>query len=259
MTVARASSARESLRPRLATLQSSGENAGDIRYNTTSVETLSMANPALPCRLRHGPGDCSHLPPSDAGQRHQRGIHLPAGDSLCFRLLGPLRFHFHVARWPPSAFNYYFLPPVGTFTIADPQNWVALTAFLVTAITASRLSEQARRRARDANRRRQEIERLYAFTQQMLVAGGVVELLNAIPRHIVESFEVQDAALYLANRDAVYRSGRDFRELDDDQLKAVMARGEAGSRSGPASVLCAGADGGAAGGEPWAFRRGSGA
>jgi len=124
-------------------------------------------------------------------------------------------------------FNYYFLPPLRTLTIADPENWVALTAFLVTAITASRLSEQARRRARDANRRRQEIERLYAFTQQMLVAGSVVELLNAIPRHIVESFEVQDAALYLANRDAVYRSGGDFRELDGDQLKAIMARGEA--------------------------------
>jgi two-component system sensor histidine kinase KdpD len=125
------------------------------------------------------------------------------------------------------AFNYYFLSSQGSLTIANPQNWVALTAFLVTAITASRLSAQARRRARDANRRRQEIERLYAFTQQMLVAGGVLELLNVIPRHIVESFEVQDAALYLASRDAVYRSGRDFRELDDDQLKAVMARGEA--------------------------------
>lgn len=124
------------------------------------------------------------------------------------------------------AFDYYFLPPLGTLAISDPQNWVALTAFLVTAITASRLSDQARRRARDANRRRLEIERLYAFSQQMLVAGSVLELLNAIPRHIVESFEVQDAALYLASRDAIYRSGRDFKELDDEQLKAVMARGE---------------------------------
>ena len=33
------------------------------------------------------------------------------------------------------AFNYFFLPPVGTLTIADPQNWVALFAFLVTSIT----------------------------------------------------------------------------------------------------------------------------
>jgi len=35
------------------------------------------------------------------------------------------------------AFNYFFLPPVGTLTIADPQNWVALLAFLVTSITGS--------------------------------------------------------------------------------------------------------------------------
>ena len=137
-----------------------------------------------------------------------------------------LRVSIFMSLLATFTFNYYFLPPLGTLTIADPQNWVALTAFLITAITASRLSEQARQRARDANRRRQEIERLYAFAQQMLVAGGVVELLNAIPRHIVESYEVQDAALYLADRDGIYRSGRDFRELDGEQLKVVMARGE---------------------------------
>jgi len=137
-----------------------------------------------------------------------------------------LRISIFMSLVATLSFNYYFLPPVGTFTVADPQNWVALIAFLVTAITASRLSDQARQRTRDANRRRHELERLYAFTQQMLVAGSVVELLNVIPRHIVESFEVQDAALYLASRDAVYRSGSDFRELDEDQLKAIMARGE---------------------------------
>src|ERR1700728_630114 len=37
-------------------------------------------------------------------------------------------------------FNYYFLPPVGTLTVQDPQNWVALGAFLITAVTASQLS-----------------------------------------------------------------------------------------------------------------------
>ena len=44
-------------------------------------------------------------------------------------------------------FNFFFLPPVYTFTIADPQNWIALTAFLVTAFTAGQLSERAKRRA----------------------------------------------------------------------------------------------------------------
>jgi two-component system sensor histidine kinase KdpD len=42
------------------------------------------------------------------------------------------------------AFNYYFLPPVGKFTVADPQNWVALFAFLVVSVSASSLSTRAR-------------------------------------------------------------------------------------------------------------------
>ncbi len=59
------------------------------------------------------------------------------------------------------AFNYYFLEPIGTLTIADEQNWVAFFAFLVTAITASQLSARAQRRAREATNRKQESERLY--------------------------------------------------------------------------------------------------
>jgi two-component system sensor histidine kinase KdpD len=44
--------------------------------------------------------------------------------------------------------NYFFFPPIGAFTIADPQNWVALFAFLATAIIASNLSAAAQARAR---------------------------------------------------------------------------------------------------------------
>jgi K+-sensing histidine kinase KdpD len=46
------------------------------------------------------------------------------------------RFSVFLAIIATLAFNYYFLPPIGTFTVADPQNWVALFAFLVTAATA---------------------------------------------------------------------------------------------------------------------------
>lgn len=58
-------------------------------------------------------------------------------------------------------FNFFFLPPVGTFTIADPQNWVALFAFFITAITVGQLSARARRRAQEAETGRREIKRLY--------------------------------------------------------------------------------------------------
>jgi len=49
-------------------------------------------------------------------------------------------------------FNFFFLPPIGTFTIADPQNWIALIAFLVVGITAGQLSAKAKRRAEEAEK-----------------------------------------------------------------------------------------------------------
>jgi two-component system sensor histidine kinase KdpD len=57
--------------------------------------------------------------------------------------------------------NYFFFQPVYTLTIADPQNWVALAAFLITALTVGELSSRAARRAEEAEAGRREIERLY--------------------------------------------------------------------------------------------------
>ena len=61
-----------------------------------------------------------------------------------------LRYALVMAIIATAAFNFFFLPPVGTFTIADPQNWIALFAFLVTAMVASNLAERARREAEGA-------------------------------------------------------------------------------------------------------------
>src|SRR5882672_2935186 len=37
-------------------------------------------------------------------------------------------------------FNYFFLPPFGTWVIEDPENWVALVTFLASSLIASQLS-----------------------------------------------------------------------------------------------------------------------
>src|SRR5215472_3058843 len=104
-------------------------------------------------------------------------------------------------------YNFYFMPPIGTFTIADPQNWVALFAFLVTAIVGSQLSVRIRREADTANQRRREIEKLYVFSQKLLGEGNVIRLLNAIPGHLMDTFEGSGASLLLADRNEFYRSG----------------------------------------------------
>ncbi len=75
-------------------------------------------------------------------------------------------------------FNYFFLPPLYTLTIADSQNWVALFAFLVTAVTVGQLSARAKRRAEEAEGGRQQIERLYHELQAAFERASHAEALR---------------------------------------------------------------------------------
>jgi len=138
-----------------------------------------------------------------------------------------LQYAISMAVVATLAYNYFFLEPVLRFTIADPQNWVALFAFLVTAIIASHLSERARREALQSNQRRHEVERLYAFSQQLLVSENVFGLLNNVPGYIVESFGVGGAAVFLENKQKTYFSDIAVQSsLPVEELKTVCGRGE---------------------------------
>ncbi len=82
-------------------------------------------------------------------------------------------------------FNFFFLPPFGTFTVAAPDNWIALAAFLITAVTAGQLSARAKRRAeeaekhgREAEERGREIERLYAELREAFKRASHAEALR---------------------------------------------------------------------------------
>ncbi len=124
------------------------------------------------------------------------------------------------------SFNYFFLPPVGTFTVTDPQNWVALLAFLLTSITGSQLSSRIRKEADEAHQRRREVERLYRFSRQLLGEGNVIQLMNAIPDYIAESFEAGAAELFLPQKDKFYRSGFGAAHLDEEKMKVAFLHDE---------------------------------
>jgi two-component system sensor histidine kinase KdpD len=105
-----------------------------------------------------------------------------------------------------ALFNYFFLPPVGTFTIADTQNWVALLAFLGTAIFASHLSNRIREETDEANARRREAEMLYRLGRQLLQPESVADLLNFIPSSVASAFNSPAVTLYFAGGDRIYLS-----------------------------------------------------
>jgi len=75
-------------------------------------------------------------------------------------------------------FNFFFLPPFGTFEIAATDNWIALLAFLITAVTAGQLSASAKRRAEEAESGRREIERLYAELRDAFERASHAEALR---------------------------------------------------------------------------------
>lgn len=138
-----------------------------------------------------------------------------------------LKYSAYTSVVATACFNFFFLPPLGTWTISDAQNWVALSVFLVTAMIASHLSDKARHEADISAKRRQEVERLYAFSQHLLVKENVLELLNELPKEVVDEFSVPAAAIFLAARQKVYYSDVAAHSLlSADELKMISARGE---------------------------------
>ncbi|MEK6285726.1 MAG: DUF4118 domain-containing protein [Acidobacteriota bacterium] len=79
-------------------------------------------------------------------------------------------------------FNFFFLRPLHTLTIADPDNWIALIAFLITAVTAGQLSARVKRRAEEAETGRREIERLYDELRSAFERASHAEALRQSER-----------------------------------------------------------------------------
>ena len=122
------------------------------------------------------------------------------------------------ARWSPRyavvvslvatvLYNYYFLPPVGTFTIADPQNWLALFAFLATGVIGSRLSQRARDEAEQARTRQREVELLLAVSRELLQTENIAELVHRLPELIHNASRALSVVLYLLEGDRLYQAG----------------------------------------------------
>jgi two-component system sensor histidine kinase KdpD len=79
-------------------------------------------------------------------------------------------------------FNFFFLPPFHTFTIADPQNWVALTAFFITALAVGQLSARAKLRAEEAEAGKVEIKRLYEELREAFERASEAEAIRRSER-----------------------------------------------------------------------------
>ncbi|MBX6359882.1 sensor histidine kinase [Pseudacidobacterium ailaaui] len=165
-------------------------------------------------------------------------IHVnPATAALSFLVLvllvasrWPLAHSIYLSVLCTLLYNFFFLPPIGTLTIADPQNWVALSVFLATGILVSHLAENARRQRSLSEQRRREVERLYEFSQQLLLHEDLHTLARETPSMAARVFELRAVAIYLRERDAVYDSDPEHALLPAIDLKQAAQNPEAGFR-----------------------------
>lgn len=140
--------------------------------------------------------------------------------------LARLRIAILVSVAAMLTLNFSFLPPVGTFTISDPQNWIALFAFLVVAVIASNLSAAAQHRAREAVARRNEVTRLFDLTRDVLLTTETTGAIDALARHVSRRFELAHVAICLP-ADAgwqVHQGGREEVDIDVAALDTALAR-----------------------------------
>jgi two-component system sensor histidine kinase KdpD len=138
--------------------------------------------------------------------------------------------------------NFFFLPPVGTFTIADPQNWIALFAFLAVSLVASNLSAVAQKQTHEALSRRDELARLFDLSRDVLMMTESREALSVLARTIARRFDLEYVAIALpraAEWDA-YAAGSQSIELDRRQLTTAFAAAQATLASGDRSAVTGG-------------------
>jgi two-component system sensor histidine kinase KdpD len=120
-----------------------------------------------------------------------------------------LRYAVVISIAAAGCYNFFFLPPFGTFTIADTENWLALLVFLATSIIGSRLSQTARDEADDASARQRELEMLFQLSRDLLQTESVASLLRSLPSAVVDVTTARYGMLYLLEGNRVYQAGSD--------------------------------------------------
>jgi two-component system sensor histidine kinase KdpD len=126
-------------------------------------------------------------------------------------------------------FNYFFLPPIGRFGISDPENWVALFAFLATALVASHLSHRARKQTEEAQSRHQETERLYEFSRAILLTGTGGPIGFHVTQNLARIFACSAVALHDPGTGQVFLGG----QSSLPEIEAILRSEVAGGGSPP--------------------------
>jgi len=112
----------------------------------------------------------------------------------------------YLALLSALSFDFFFLPPRFKLTIASAQDVVAMVSFVTACLVSGRVAERARRQTRQAEQRREDVERLYSLSQEMMLHEEAAALVREIPRLVERNFSLGAVVLYVRNEDCLYSS-----------------------------------------------------
>jgi two-component system, OmpR family, sensor histidine kinase KdpD len=108
------------------------------------------------------------------------------------------------------SFDYFFLLPYHTLRLAGGQQWVSMFSFVASCLVVGRVAEQARRQTRQAEQRREDVERLYELSQEMMLHEDAAGIIHDLPRLIDRIFALDGVVLYVSDQDQFYSSRADL-------------------------------------------------
>jgi two-component system sensor histidine kinase KdpD len=131
------------------------------------------------------------------------------------------RLALYIAALCALSFNYYFLPPYHTLRLATGQEWVAFFSFIASCVVVNRVAERARRQKRQAEHRREDVERLYELAQEVMLHEDAAGLIGDLPRMIARIFALEGVVLYVRDQDRFYTSTADLPISIQASLRAM--------------------------------------
>ena len=119
------------------------------------------------------------------------------------------------------SFDYFFLPPMHTFTLAGPQEWVSMFTFVISSLVAGRVAERARMQKEQAEQRREDVERLYLLSQEMMLHEDTAGLIRDLPSLVAKIFALESVVVYVQDRDQFVSTVEELAELFKANLREV--------------------------------------
>ena len=120
-------------------------------------------------------------------------------------------------------YKFFFFPPLYTLTIAEPANWFALAAFLISSVTVSRLVVAARVQADAAEQRRKELETLYGLSIDLFTATNRVGALGEAAGRALQLLGAREGGLVLFDGSTYRQKVISWRGEKPDEIEDLIA------------------------------------